>query len=318
MVCPIIKKKFTKPALSVDAQLLLLTGRGLLVPNPDLATFYLNTIGYYRLSGYTKHFLQSDEHGNKINSFNEGVIFEDVLDLYIFDRKLRLHLIDAIERIEVSVRASLSNSVAINHGPHWYQNTNLFKNNYDHPSLIVEIKRQIAHRADTPERRQKRDIFIHHYYDTYNDPDMPPSWMVFEAASFRLISRLFEGLHKTETTQICVPLRITHEILTSWLHSISYVRNLCAHHSRVWNKTLTIKPKISNKYKTIFNGNHTIYSVMVIIQILLDDVAPDNSWAERLRDLICSHPKVDIKRMGFPDDWDNQEFWSLEPCKAPA
>lgn len=284
--------------------------RGLVVEDEDEAKHYLHQIGYYRLCGYTLPF-QKGGDGHDRHDFREPVEFRAILDRYVFDRKLRLLLLDAIERIEVSFRAALSNSIAQRHTPHWYQDASLFEAGYDHAALITELKRQIVHNPSTPEREAQRDIHIRHYYDNYYDPDMPPSWMIFETISFGTISRIFEGLYKSETTEVCNPLRVNHDTLSSWMHAISYVRNLCAHHKRVWNKTLTIKPAIARKHKTKFQGNSKIYGVMVVIQILLDQVAPDNTWAERLSELLEEHPDIPLANMGIPDNWRDKPFWGL-------
>ena len=309
-------KPFQKPALSVDDQLAKMIERGLVVHDADEAKHYLHQIGYYRLCGYTLPF-QKGGSGADRHEFKGPVEFHAILDRYVFDRKLRLLLLDAIERIEVSIRASLSNSIAQKHSPHWYLNPALFEAEYDHPGMIREVKRQIGHNAQTPEQVARRDTYIHHYYGTYNAPDMPPSWMVFEAISFGTISRIFEGLYKSETSQVCVPIKVNHDTLSSWLHAISYVRNLCAHHKRVWNKTLTIKPAIARKHKEKFQGNDKIYGVMVVVQILLDQIAPDNTWAERLRELLEGHPNVPLANMGIPEDWKTKPFWGL-PNTEPS
>ena len=296
--------------MSVDDQLAKLVERGLIVSDVDRTKHYLHQIGYYRLCGYTLPFQKGGEGDDKHN-FQEPVEFEKILDRYVFDRKLRLHLMDAIERIEVSLRASLSNSIAQKHTPHWYQRPAVFIDSHDHPALITEMKRQIGHSAQTPEQKGKQDRHIQHYYTKYYEPDMPPSWMVFETVSFGIISRIFENLKKSETTQVTLPLRVTHDVLTSWLHSISYVRNLCAHHKRVWNKTLTIKPVIAKNHKTKFDGNQKIYGILVVVQILLEEIAPDNTWAERLKELLDAHPDVPRLNMGIPEDWEQRPVWGL-------
>ena len=284
--------------------------RGLIVDDEDKTKHYLHQIGYYRLCGYTLPF-QKGGDGNDRHEFKHPVNFNTILDRYVFDRKLRLLLLDAIERIEVSIRASLSNSIAQNHSPHWYLNPALFNAEHNFDAMINEVQRQIGHKAKTKEQLDKRDVYIQHYYDTYYSPEMPPSWMVFEAISFGAISRIFEGLYKSETGKLCVPLKVNHDTLSSWMHAISYVRNLCAHHKRVWNKQLTIKPAIARKHKEKFQGNERIYSIMVVVQILLDQVAPDNTWAERLSELLEEHPNVPLVNMGIPDNWRTKPFWGL-------
>jgi len=225
------------------------------------------------------------------------------LDRYIFDRKLRLLLLDAIERIEVAIRSSLSNSIALEHGSHWYLNGGIFQEEFNHDSFISELRRQIGHNGNNQNHIRRRTKSIKHYYDNYNNPDMPPSWVVFEEVSFGLISRLFEGLYKSETVHIRADYKISHDVFSSWLHSISYIRNLCAHHSRLWNKTLVTKPKIAKYYADKFNGNSKIYSVIVVIQIILEKISPDNTLLARLKDLLAKYPETPIAEMGFPENW---------------
>jgi len=96
--------QYTKPPLSIEQQIELLKSRGLEIPDHEQAAHYLYHLNYYRLSGYMLPFQEGTEH-----HFQAGTTFEHVLNLYLFDRKLRLLLMDAIERIEVSVRTPWAN-----------------------------------------------------------------------------------------------------------------------------------------------------------------------------------------------------------------
>jgi abortive infection bacteriophage resistance protein len=303
-------RPFQKPALTVDDQLAKMIVRGLVVNDADTAKHYLHQIGYYRLCGYTSPFQKGGDGADR-HDFRHPVNFNTILDRYVFDRKLRLLLLDAIERIEVSIRASLSNSIAQNNSPHWYLDPALFNAGYNHNAMILEVRNQISHNARSPRQIAKRDIFIRHYYNTYNTPEMPPSWMVFESISFGVISKIFKNLNKSNTKQVCEALNINHETLSSWLHATYYVRNLCAHHHRVWNKTLTIKPAIARRHLDKFESNNKIYGVMVVFQILLEKISPDNTWAERLSELLNEHPRIPLVNMGIPENWREKPFWGL-------
>ena len=303
----LVKPPFVKAAISVEAQLQRLVDRGMVVGDHDEAIRYLHRIGYYRLSGYTLPF-QNGGGGADHHVFTNPVTFEDVLDRYIFDRKLRLLLMDAIERIEVSVRAGLSNNVAERNGSHWFTDANIFNTGFDHIEYIREIKRQIC--FNNPD---KQTVFIRHYYDNYSAPNMPPCWMVFEAVSFGVISKTVEHVKKDEFKELCAHYGIPHVVLVSWLHTISYVRNLCAHHSRVWNRVLTIKPAVAKRHKEDLQDNSRMYAVAIVLQILLGRIAPDNHWATRLKLLFEEHPAVPLAAMGFPDDWVTKPVWGLPP-----
>jgi abortive infection bacteriophage resistance protein len=289
----------------VTDQLNQLVARGMIVNDPEAATHYLNHIGYYRLSGYTRPFLK-DPSGLGAPTFKPNSTFEDVLDRYVFDRKLRLLAMDAIERIEVSIRSAFSNAIATRHGSHWYQNDNLFSQSLSHIEYLQDLKHQIGH---GPENRHRRDIYVEHYYEKYSSPDMPPCWMVFESVSFGTISQTYKNLAHPEFNFICKPLGLNHAVLISWLHSLSYLRNICAHHGRLWNRECRIKPLAANAYKADLSPNTRIYAQLVVMQVLLKKIVPDNHWALRLEELLDAHPNVPLSSMGFPIGWSSRLIW---------
>ena len=282
---------FSKPYLSVIAQIQLLQQRGLIVRNLDLAKHYLKHIGYYRYTGYMRAFQQGQNH-----QFIPNTSFEDILELYIFDRKLRVLIIDAIERIEVALRSILTNTMALN-DTHWYQDDRYFKNSSIHSNILENIKNDIGY--DKP---QRRDNYIKHYYSNYDLPDMPPSWMVFESVSFGILSMIYKELCTEYRKQISSHFgSIHHDVLRTWFHALTYLRNLCAHHSRVWNRTFSIKPKLP-KRNPEFVGirNDRFYVFALIIKYLLKSIAPDSLWFERLKELLANYSKINPQKMGFP------------------
>ena len=202
--------------------------RGLLIPDPDKAVHYLKYIGYYRLTGYCLPF-QCGEKGD--HAFLNGTAFDDVLRLYLFDRKLRLLVLDAIEEIEVAFRAVLSNTMSLTYGPHWYLDKNHFGNRYgnkggrpyDHEKLLQEIDN-----ADNASLR--------HYRSTYSGPEYPPSWMVIEVLSFGTCSKLFAHLKKRQIALVSNKLGLEPKLLVSWMQGLVLLRNICAHHGRLWNR----------------------------------------------------------------------------------
>ena len=180
-------KNFDKQAQTPEEHIDLLQSRGLVIPSKEKATKYLNSIGYYRLSAYfLPYFSEKDK-------FIVGINFDDILNLYIFDRKLRLLTMDAMERIEVAVRTAISNSMSIEFGPHWFLEENLFvcKETY---SRFIKIISDCTGRED--ERR--RTTFCTHYYNTYDTPDYPPSWMICECLPMGTWSTLYSNLEKTK------------------------------------------------------------------------------------------------------------------------
>ena len=103
-------------------------------------------------------------------------------------------------------------------------------------------------------------------------------------------------------------------VLVSWLHTLAYVRNICAHHARLWNKDLRIPVKVPKKTtnKWLSGQNHNnrkMYIILAIIAYLLDIITPHNSFRKKVRGLMAKYDTVDITAMGFPDDWLSDTFW---------
>lgn len=298
--------------MSLSDQLGLFVSRGLTVPDTVEATHYLTYIGYYRLSGYALPFQQGGE-GMDRHAFRPGTTFRQILDRYVFDRKLRLHVMDAVERIEVAIRAALSNAIALQQGAHWYLNPALFSPGFDHPAYLASIQKDIGHARLNAKRR---DIHIEHYYRTYSTPEMPPCWMVFESVPFGTISWTYRNLAPPQFGPICGSFGLPHKVLISWLHSINYVRNICAHHGRLWNRECRIEPIAAHAYKADFARNRRVYDQLVVMQILLSRIAPGTHWAERLRDLFAEHRAIPLVSMGFPADWTMRKVWGLSQADS--
>lgn len=297
--------KFIKPAINIDAQIALLKQRGLKIADDKLARHYLQFVGYYRLAGYALP-LQVNYNADGTHRFLDGTTFDDVLDLYVFDRKLRLAIMDAIERIEVAVRALLSQTMSELHGPHWFMEAKHFVPSFQHDKFIKHVKNDIGH---DKARAALRQAFIRHYYDKYDDPTLPPSWMIFETLSFGTVSLTFKNLTRKNQRLIAKAFCLDGSVLSSWLHALSYVRNLAAHHQRLWNRVYTIKPIAAKHLATDLQDTTRFYAQAVTIETLLRVVAPENRWAERLADLLTQHPNVRLDRLGFPKEWQQRVAW---------
>lgn len=289
---------FEKPPLSIDAQIERLTSRGIIIQDKDIARHYLSYISYYRFCGYAIEFegeLVDDE-----KQYREGTTFEQILDCYVFDRKLRLLVIDAIERIEIAIRTVITNEMGLKYkDAHWYLNKSLFISKFKHDDLIQSIKRQ------TNER------FIRHYHKKYSTPPLPAIWMVAEVLSLGSWSMIFAHLKDREDQKIiCSHFGISYKVMQSWLHSLTYLRNLCAHHTKLWSRNFTLKPMVAVGYVKQLMVVNRFSSQAAVLKIFLDVISPGSEWAKHLRNLINEHPTIDIGHMGFQEAWTDDPFWS--------
>ena len=310
---------FNKPPLTPDEHLLKLRNRGLNIPDEARARRYLANISYYRLSAYTRPFYVPNEAPHR---FLAGTEFDDVLMLYVFDRELRLLLTDAIERLEVALRAQLTNTLAEHYGSHGYLNPAIFGSRYNHAWLIDKLT----------EEAQAREVeaFLAHYREKYTAaPLQPPIWMAMELLTFKAVSTLFGNLRDVaDTKRISQHFGWQHTVLSSWFRSISDLRNLCAHHMRVWNREFGSRPVMPRKPPThwppipeaIASGAHKdthqtinpqrrLYMQLVVIEALMQVVNPESRWAERLIRLLDAHPQVSRTHMGFPPGWEQEAIW---------
>jgi abortive infection bacteriophage resistance protein len=293
-------RPFPKPATTFVQQVTLLQQRGMLIADTAAAEFYLQHLNYYRLGAYWLPF----EADHAAHRFKPGTRFEDVLNLYIFDRELRLLVLDAIERIEVSVRTQWAYQLAHRHGTHAHLDSGLAIKRHLWQSNLDKL---------TDEVNRSEETFIRHLRATYSEP-LPPVWAVCEVMSLGLLSRWYNILRPMPTRRaIASVYGVDQGVLQSWLHHLSLVRNICAHHSRLWNREFSIIPMDSrNKPACLAGefvaGSRKLYNTLVILLHFMDTIAPHHHWRARLKNLLANHA-VPVRSMDFPQDWQRRAIW---------
>lgn len=295
-----VKRPFGKPATTHAQQVALLQLRGMAVDDTAAAEFYLQHLNYYRLGAYWLPF----EADHATHAFKPGTRFADVLNLYVFDRELRLLVLDAIERVEVSVRSQWAYQLAHHHGPHAHLDASLaFKHHLWQTNLD-----KLADEVDRSD-----EAFIKHLKANYAEP-LPPVWAVCEVMSLGLLSRWYNNLQPMPTRRaIAAAYGVDQKVLESWLRHLSLVRNTCAHHSRLWNREFTITPLLPrNKPAGLATqcqaGSRKLYNSLVILLHCMDVIAPQHHWRARLKDLIARHA-IPVAAMDFPAGWELMAIW---------
>lgn len=312
------KKHYNKIPLSFQEQLTLIESRGLTITDKAKALTYLQEISYFRLSAYFLPFQKIKE------IFNRGTTFKQIIETYTFDRELRLLVFDCIERIEIAIRTQMIYNMAIHYqDSHWQDNRSLFINPYynkvgrlvdpftDFQAIISKAKT-----ARTPE------VFIKHYTDNYLSPSNPPSWMCLELLTIGELSHLYTGLkNNSDKKRVADFFEVHHTVFTSWLHTLTYVRNICAHHSRLWNRDLAIEPEkllkpVGKWISPPFQNNKRMFYFICILKYMLLRANPNNSLKDKLFALFQKYPKVPVRFMGIPSDgkgnllnWQNEPLW---------
>lgn len=313
---------YNKPPLTYTEQVELLISRGLLVSDKKRAERHLSNISYYRLSAYMRTYKQI-ANGGILDDFIPGTTWDMVYNLYVFDRKLRLLVFDAIERLEVAIRTQIIYQLSHKYGSHWQDDKNIFNSPEtitlrDGRKVVKDVYVDIQRHIKEQLNNNKAEEFIQHYCRKYDSPENPPSWMSVEVMYFNHLSRICTELkNRSDKTEIAKYFFLPPDIFCSWLHTINYVRNICAHHARLWNRGLDITPKVLkfsrvrvwiSKPDTVETSR--IYYFLCMLNYLLQTITPTSTFKQRLKALLEEYSEiVSTDAMGFPHDWVNEKIW---------
>jgi len=306
--------RFEKSPTTIDEQIALLRERGMVLASEELAQRWLLTVGYYRLSAYWLPYEEVPDPGQtRSKRFRTGTAFEDIIDIYTFDRKLRLLVTEAVERIEIAVRSRWTNRLTLAHGAHAYMDPTLFQSGWAHARMVAALATRVE---------ESREVFVEHYKRKYTEPYMPPLWVVTELMTFGELSKWVEAtadaqIRSAVARDIGLP---TQETLTGTLQLLSYLRNICAHHGRLWNRrTVKRLPNIkrfrqslewdedaSEEQKQLSNR---MYNALTMLVLLMRYQASDTTFPQRLRDLLATRTAEQLAAMGFPPNWRTRPAW---------
>lgn len=316
---------YNRPWKSLDEQLQLLESRGMDVGDQNQTLSYLERIGYYRLSAYWYPFrkfnFQQDKDTKVISAiatdeFHSDTHFLDAVNLYLFDKKLRLLVMDALERIEVAIRVDIAHLLG-ERSAFAYNDQAEF-----HPKFsnrMVEGKTAFEswqHKYAGLLNRSKED-FVQHYRNKHGDE--LPIWVAIELWDFGAMSQLFSMMKVPDQKNIAEKYGVEDfKVFSSWLRSLNYLRNLTAHHSRLWNRNVIDQPKLPAKEQLewcdYFIGKVDLTSkpflLLAILRHLVKIICPNTEWHNRVKDhLYCfpdaySSQKRSLGDIGIPENWE--------------
>ena len=327
---------YTKQYRTVEEQLALLESRGMIVSDRDQAEFCLRRIGYYRLSGYCYPFRQSSLEicplTNKplmkiSDKFRENTTFETVVDLYVFDKRLKMLLLDVVERIEISLRVSVALRLGAK-GAWAHRDTGKLNGNF---GKINETTQSTPHaewlrKVDVTESKSKEE-FAKRFRAKYSLP--MPLWISLELWDFGTLSVLLSNLQTVDKEYIAKVYSIPRqELLTSWCRTFNYIRNVCAHHSRLWNAALADEPKQVKKAEVPLLehlvgddwAHKRLYAAAALAHYFLRQINPKTDWSARLQNHMLTLPKVpgiDLHHLGFPPEWASNDLWKTKGRLVP-
>nr|WP_166892105.1 Abi family protein [Massilia sp. CCM 8734] len=307
----------------------------MVVRDDQQALWYLETAGYYRLSGYFYPFRCLPEplvvNGKaqrqpRLSEFIAQSSFDAVASLYRFDNELRLLALSAIEKLEIAIRAKIAHYLA-EKDPSAHLNAELMHVKFraailDDVGNATPSNYEVWLQQHSKLITRSKEDFVKHFRDKYEPPI--PIWVSIEVWDFGLLSHFFNGLNDIDKAAIASFFGLSRFVLlASWLRSISHLRNICAHHSRLWNRALIDNPKPPGRNEIpllehLMGDPHDrthVYGTLAIMQFLLVKTGFGNAWADKLKSLVGTFPVLSpaatLHAMGFPEHWDKLAIWNL-------
>lgn len=299
---------------TIQEHLAILKDKGMTFNDEQVATSFFARVSYFRLKYYWTDMIDATT-----GRFVYGTNFDTVMERYEFDKQLRNILFGAIEVLEVGLRTKFITtlSLATNTGL-WYLDGSHFENQQFHTNLVLEMKYEFNRNSDP---------FVRHYIS--NHPhwnkssfagDNPDAWMIFETATFGTLSKMYKNLRN----QSPLKSRIANDFglysardLSSWLEAISIMRNVIAHHSRMWYKIFSKKPTNIRSHRNAWmltdmteHQRKRAFGVISCLLYLCNAIKPDNNIKQEIKNLFATYPNIPVFMIGFTKGWNNTPLWS--------
>lgn len=284
-----------------------LKDRGLIVADEKKAIDFLKQVHYYRLSAYFIPFQYPKDSAQK-DTFKDNVTFEDIANLYCFDSELRELFFSYVGNFEILLRAQLSHIHAKKFNPFGYvENPQSLKRELRNKDIFLFY--EFISQANK-EKKRSGEEFIKHIKEKYGIDDLP-LWALVEILSFGAMSKFFKLMQLAEQLEFLEFLKMKNirvSVFENWLETLAYVRNICAHHGRLWNKNLVKKFKEDSRYPFLHQSvqrDKVFFALSVLAEIL-----KDSSIKSGFKALLDKYPTIPTKSMGIPQCWEALTPWS--------
>ncbi|WP_275441014.1 Abi family protein [Lepagella muris] len=299
---------------SIDEHIKHLQNRGMQFPDMNSAVEFFSRISYSRLKYYWRDMIDDETDGD----FIEGASFDTVIERYLLDHDLRMILFDAIETIEVAFRAKIINhmSKAADNGL-WYLDSSLFEDKQRHQDFVLDLKYEFER---STEPFAKKYIAEHSNWDSESfSGDNPDAWLIIEIATFGTLSKMYKNLKSQLPQRSAIANDFglySSKDFSNWIEVISLLRNIAAHHSRLWNRSFSKKvsdPK--GKRDRWLNGAFTEqqkkkpYAVACAVAYLCRAINPRHKFSLSVKELASKYQNISFGKYGFPIRWESEPLW---------
>jgi len=278
-----------QPPMTIEEQVKNLKDIGLIVDDEEYAKQILNDISYFRLiKAYSLNLKP------KNGKYNGEITFEQIVELYLFNANLRQLIFPEIEKVEINVRCRIANYFAEKYGVLGYLDSNNFIDMKYHKSFLADIEEEISRNAKAP--------FVRNFRENYEGGKLP-IYALVEVFSFGTLSKFYKNMLNPDKKVVARSFGIGYTYFESWLESISYIRNICAHYGRLYNAKMSKTPILYKEYAQAGIGNNRIFGVLLCLKHLLKEDKHWNQFVDTIELLFEKYEHVDIKTMGFPNNW---------------
>jgi len=285
-----MEKKAIEPAMDLNQQIENLKELGLIINDEDYARRFLNDVSYFRL--IKAYNLGLKEKNSK---YNGKTTFEEIVQLYLFNSRFRQVLFTRIEIVEVNLRCRLATYFSLKYGPLGYLDANNFVSGLYFDEFKEDMEKEIE--------RNKKSPFVKNFLENYEGGNIP-LYALVELFSFGTLSKFFKNMKNEDKRDFAKQYYgVGYTYFESWVENIAFVRNICAHYGRIYNMNMVKTPRLYREYSEKGVSNLRIFATLICIKHLIPN---DNKWDEFIQTidlLIDKYNSVDIKLMGFPDNW---------------
>ena len=297
---------------NLEEQIEILKYKGMTINDEEYAKKILLRENYFFLSGYRYPLMKSMTD----KRFLEGVTFEEMYSLFLFDRAIRNVFFKYLLVIENNLKSIFSYQLSKKYGykEKYYLRTKNFTNDKSKQrqvnDLIRKMKRQIRVNGS-------QHSATAHYMYNYG---YVPLWILVKVLSFGIVGELFSIMKYDDQVAICKIYDIPVDEFSNYLPILSNYRNTCAHEDilyenrtqkkikgTIYHKLLNIEKNEEGEY---VKGTNDLFSLLIIMQRMLTyDEFKDLCLEldKRIENLEYNLHSIKIEkildRMGFPSNY---------------
>ncbi|WP_124054427.1 Abi family protein [Arcanobacterium ihumii] len=243
---------------------------------------FLEKTAYYRFSGYFREFQVDPRHGE--NEFVQGTTLNELAELIELDARLRVKLLEALTIIELRARTAFSHQAGRVLGEKAF---------YLNPEYYLNVPGKVDGLIQKIERDLKRSMLpTINRYKVGDDLSRIPIWVAIETMTFGTLAKTSTYLKEKEVISAAASsLNIATTGFSDSLHAFSALRNRCAHHSQLWNRSFDIAFKVLPKEKKgAPKFSHPgSYAAIIVTGRWMKRMGYGSSWFESVVELLSEN-----------------------------